>query len=278
MAGWVLVPCLVCLRAEIDRLAPGRDKRSDGAIGDLAHQAAGTSDHLPDESSPKLRGKDADSVDEVHAIDVDSSGPWPAGWSMGRIVQTIADRHRAGADDRLQNIIYDRRIASRSWGWTWRAYSGASPHTEHAHFSARYTTAQENDVRPWGLAEEDTMTKAEFLALLKDQDVRAALATAVLGTDGVVPAPAGSKNADGTPNTHWTVNSFLLNILNAAVAGRDSAGQAKTGVAALAAKDLIDETALARALTPLLPGINVTPAQLQAAFVGALRELAAPSR
>ncbi len=273
MSAWMLVACLVSLRRDINALAPGRDKRTDGAVADAAHSQ--TSDHAPDEDSPALRGKDADRVNEVHAIDVDASGPWPAGWSMERIVQTIVTRHRSGADVRLQNIIFNRRIWSRSWGWTARAYHGASPHTEHAHFSARYTTAQENDTSPWGLAptqpvsEEDIMTKAEFLALLRDGDVRKALATAVLSTDHVIPAPGAPKPGrapDGTDiNTHWTAQSYLQNTYTAAT-------QTRTAVGALAGKDLIDETALARTLAPMLTG--VTPAQLQTALVAALRQLA----
>src|SRR6185312_13744582 len=39
------------------------------------------------------------------------------------------------------------------------------PHTNHAHFSSRYTTAQENDTSPWGVADgnEDDMAAADDL-------------------------------------------------------------------------------------------------------------------
>lgn len=162
MPSWILVPCLVSLREEFNRLAPARDNASDGSIGDVAHQQE-SSDHNPDETG-KTPSEDADSVNEVHAIDVDSDLRKP-GWTMQRCVDIIVARHRTGLDDRLQNVIYNRRIWSRSWGWTARAYSGPSPHTEHAHFSARYTTAQEADTRPWGLLEEDTMTPDDAKAV-----------------------------------------------------------------------------------------------------------------
>lgn len=152
MATWTLVPCLVSLRNEFNQLAPGRDKRSDGSIADAAHVAGGTSDHIGDEQTAALRGKDADKVNEVHAIDVDVDLK-KAGWSMSRCVQIIVTRHRDGRDNRLQYVIWNRTIWSASWGWTGRVYTGASPHTEHAHFSARYDTARENDSRPWGLLE-----------------------------------------------------------------------------------------------------------------------------
>lgn len=161
-APWVLIPCLVTLRAEFDQLAPGRDRTSDGSIGDLAHQQE-SSDHNPDETG-RTPYSDADNVNEVHAIDVDSDLRKP-GWTMQRCVDLIVTRHRTGLDDRLQNVIYDRKIWSRSWGWTSRPYAGASAHTEHAHFSARYTTAQESDTRPWGLVqplnEDDDMDPAD---------------------------------------------------------------------------------------------------------------------
>lgn len=154
-AAWILVPCLVSLREEFNQLAPQRDHTSDGSIGDLAHQQE-VSDHNPDETG-NTPTKDADNLNEVHAIDVDNNLN-RADWTMDKALAIIIDRHRSGADDRLQNIIYNRTIWSRSWGWTARAYTGASPHTEHAHFSARYTTAQESDTSPWGLLEADDMS------------------------------------------------------------------------------------------------------------------------
>ncbi|WP_153040139.1 hypothetical protein [Actinoplanes sp. TFC3] len=163
MASWILVPCLVSLRNEFNKLAPGRDKASDGSIGDTSH-AASSSDHNPDETG-NTPYEDADNKNEVHAIDVDNNLR-KSGWTMTRCVQVIVTRHRQGRDDRLQNVIYNRTIWSRSWGWTARQYTGASPHTEHAHFSARYTTAQESDTSPWGLldAEEDDMPSAAEVA------------------------------------------------------------------------------------------------------------------
>lgn len=156
MSSWVVVPCLLALREEYNRANPERDKGADGTIGDTSHSSG--SDHTPDEDSTVLDGKDADSVNEVHALDIDSSGPWPEpGWFNDSVMIIVAN-HRAGRDNRLQNVIWNHKIASRSWGWTWHDYTGSSdPHTGHVHFSARYTTAQENDTSPWGVYEEDEM-------------------------------------------------------------------------------------------------------------------------
>lgn len=153
----VLVPCLVALRAEFNAVSLNRDKASDGWLGDAAHRRE-SSDHNPDETG-RTPYEDADNVDEVHALDVDDSGPWPdAGW-FDRTVLAIVERHRLEKDDRLQIVIRNRRIASRSWGWTWRPYTGPNPHTEHAHFSARYTSAQEADTRPWGVDDMSEVVK-----------------------------------------------------------------------------------------------------------------------
>lgn len=154
MVPWTLIPALVSFRKELDTLAPKRDRTSDGAIADGAHVATGTSDHIGDETSARLRGKDADGINEVHAIDVDDDLRKP-GWTMGRVVQVVVTRHRKGLDDRLQYVIWNKTIWSASWGWTARAYTGASPHTEHAHLSGKYTTAQENNTWPWGLLDAD---------------------------------------------------------------------------------------------------------------------------
>src|SRR5919112_6383285 len=140
MVSWILVPCLVSLRNEFNAVAPRRDRTSDGSIGDPAH-AQTSSDHNPDETG-NTPYEDADSRNEVHAIDVDKDLRKP-GWSMQKCVEIIVVRHRTARDNRLQNVIYNRRIWSRSWGWTARAYTGSNPHDKHAHFSSRYTTAQE---------------------------------------------------------------------------------------------------------------------------------------
>lgn len=219
MASWVLVPCLGALRTEVNRLAPGRDQRSDGSVGDLAHQDS-SSDHNPDETG-ETPYEDADSTNEVHAIDLDASGPWPAGWSMERIVQTVVMRHRNGLDDRLQNVIYKRRIWSRSWGWTQRAYTGKNAHTEHAHFSARYTTAQERDTRWWGIYREVTVMATQFNAEDKTE-LKAAATAGVLAYAG-----GGLPNWPNQPATRNFLNAFsVLFEMVEAMAGQVAALQA----------------------------------------------------
>ena len=150
MASWILVPCLVSLRNEFNKLAPGRDTASDGSIGDTAHQQE-SSDHNPDETG-RTPYSDADHVNEVHAIDVDNT--LRAAFTMEDIVQFLLGRCRSGAEKRLRYIIYNRRIWSASSDWVQKTYTGASPHTEHAHFSASYVTALEASTATWGLIEK----------------------------------------------------------------------------------------------------------------------------
>ncbi|WP_229072262.1 hypothetical protein [Actinoplanes sp. DH11] len=148
MADWVLVPCLVRLRAELNGIAPGRDKKSDGTIGDRAHRAS-VSDHNDDETG-RVPIRDADSKHEVHAFDADADLRTP-NLTMEMVVRHLLRRCRSGAEKRLRYIIYNRRIWEASNGWRQRAYTGSSPHTEHAHFSASYETAREVDTSSWRL-------------------------------------------------------------------------------------------------------------------------------
>lgn len=265
-ASWILVPCLVTLRGEFNRVAPNRDKGADGSVGDTTH-AGSSSDHNPDETG-NTPTEDPDRINEVHAIDVDSSGPWPdgkggeAGGWFDRQILAIAAREKVEYESatlvgRLQNIIWRGRIISRSWGWSeWRAYTGPSRHFDHAHLSARYLASTESDTRPWGVAEEDDMPTAEEIA-------KAVWAHQLVdGYDPTVKKSAGAYQR------------FSPSKADVRAVGAQ--------VAALAAKDVVDEPALAAALAPILaaalpPDQPVTGEQLQAAILGALRELAAGS-
>ncbi|RSM41509.1 hypothetical protein DMB66_55895 [Actinoplanes sp. ATCC 53533] len=75
------------LRSEFNALAPRRDKSSDGSIGDTAHSQS-SSDHNPDETG-NTPSEDADSINEVHAIDVDKDLR-RSGWTMQKAVEIIA--------------------------------------------------------------------------------------------------------------------------------------------------------------------------------------------
>lgn len=125
----VLAPSLRNLFNELDVRWPQRDRRTDGWIGDAAHQAR-QSDHNPDS-----RGI-------VHAIDIDKDGLDP------NIVISAAAR-----DDRPTSyVIYNRWIYRRSSNWDPRPYTGTNPHTDHLHVSIQYGTNWEGANWHWGIS------------------------------------------------------------------------------------------------------------------------------
>jgi len=135
--SWRLARSLEVLRAEVNALAPGRSKASDGTIGDTAHQS-GASDHNPNAAGV------------VCALDLTHD---PAhGADMHRIAEHIRTRRHPA----LKYVIWNRRIASASSGWAWRTYTGSNPHTKHMHVSVGTgpdgrSTGPYDDTSPWGL-------------------------------------------------------------------------------------------------------------------------------
>jgi len=165
MATAVLIPAGVKLRSDFDEIAPGRDKTSDGWIGDAAHQQE-TSDHNPDETG-SVPIHDADRVNEVHAIDVDNDLR-ESDLTMEKVVQFFLRRCRNGLETRFRYIIYNRRIWQASNDWKQRAYTGSSPHTEHAHFSFSYDSGKEADTHSYHLGDIPMALTAEDKAWLAE--------------------------------------------------------------------------------------------------------------
>lgn len=146
MADWREAKSLLRLLAQVNALAPGRDKSSDGTIGDARHAADPTSDH-----NPALIGRDK----VVTALDVTND---PA---HGMDSAVLAEQIRASRDPRIKYIISRRRIANPDIeDWAWRPYTRSNPHTMHCHISVRHS-ALADDERPWTiraqLSEEQIM-------------------------------------------------------------------------------------------------------------------------
>lgn len=136
--SWRLARSLETLRDEVNAIAPGRSRKSDGTIGDTAHQR-GASDHNPTPAGV------------VCALDLTHD---PAG---GADMRRIAEHIRTRRHPCLRYVIFDRRIASASSGWAWRPYTGSNPHTKHCHVSVGNgpdgkSTGGYDDTSPWGLA------------------------------------------------------------------------------------------------------------------------------
>lgn len=141
-------PALVVLRDEVNAEHPGRDKSSDGWLGDLRHNASGAPENGGSRHNPNRRGV-------VDARDIDNSAI-----DVARLV-ACAMKHPS-----VRNIIYNRKIRSKGYGGLSRVYSynGVNPHDKHVHVDLELTTAAENDLRPWGYHRGGTTTPVVHIA------------------------------------------------------------------------------------------------------------------
>ena len=140
--SWRLADALGDLREEINARWPGRDKSSDGSIGDTSHSAR-KSDHNPN------------SAGVVRAIDVDVDGI-PAAW----LADHVRKRGKKG-DRRLTPggyVIFNHRIASDVGDWGWRAYTGSNPHTGHVHISVATAASGYDANGDWGVKDGNVGT------------------------------------------------------------------------------------------------------------------------
>jgi len=268
MADWVLIPCLKTLFAEFDHIAPSRDHASDGSIGDTAHQQE-VSDHNPDETG-SVPTQDSDHVNEVHAIDVDDDLR-RADLTMEDCVQYLLSECRKDVGNdrgRLKYIIYNRRIWSASSGWVQKTYTGSSPHTEHAHFSAEYISEMEADTRTWGLVERfgDTVSVEEVV----DGNTQYDKATA---PDPKNPTWVGNNTGRAVWDNQFIPNPISGGKTNAYSLLRDLATQimlVKQDLAALAGKDFTDEAAIIQGVLAGLAGADGAAEVIADAVVAAL--------
>lgn len=126
--AYFLSPALAQLRAEVNALWPGRDKTSDGWIGDAAHSAR-TSDHNPDANG------------SVNAIDLDKDGLDP----MAVVRAAVGDR-------RCSYVIFAGTIWRARGEWRAEPYTGANGHYGHVHVSIWHGDTYEQDRSSWGVA------------------------------------------------------------------------------------------------------------------------------
>lgn len=135
MANWRLAKSLEQLRKQINAAYPGRDKSSDGAIGDVAHQKAGTSDHLPNKAGV------------VTAIDIDEDLS-----STIHSLEDLVSAIRASRDPRVKYIIYEGRITVQGSNLQkWKKYTGKNSHSHHCHISVATDPKLYDDPRPWAV-------------------------------------------------------------------------------------------------------------------------------
>ncbi len=128
------------LRSQVNEHWPGRDKSSDGWIGDSAH-ASTRSDHNPNQYGV------------VTALDI-THDP-----GHGLEARKLAEMLVASKDRRIKYIISNAQIISSQVSpWQWRPYSGSNAHRHHVHISVAGDPALFDDPQPWQLSRNDVET------------------------------------------------------------------------------------------------------------------------
>jgi hypothetical protein len=146
--NWRNCQASLSLVSAINAKYPGRDKASDGTIGDAAH-ATRDSDHNP-------WVKDSHGQPVVRARDVDKDGV-DAAW----IVEQLRLLGQRG-DRRLRNqgyVIFNRRITNADFSG-WHVYTGINPHDHHFHVSFSLDEAGYDDQSGWDFLGGAPLTQA----------------------------------------------------------------------------------------------------------------------
>ncbi len=141
--SWRVAGSLETLRDQVNAAWPGRDKASDGTIGDAAHQAQ-VSDHNPDAAGV------------VRALDITHD---PA---SGCDIDALSDALVASRDPRISYVIANDLITGPDYGWQWTDYDGSDPHTGHLHLSV-VGDSRADDRRPWQIGVDDVALSPDDL-------------------------------------------------------------------------------------------------------------------
>ena len=155
---WRNCEASLALVREVNARWPGRDRTSDGTIGDAAH-ASRSSDHNP--------WIVVGGVGVVRARDIDVNGI-DVGWLFERL--RVAGAH---GDPRLAGggyLILNRRITAPDFSG-WRVYTGSNPHTGHGHVSFSRSIGGFDSRAPWGIAAAPPpITEEDFMATMSDAE------------------------------------------------------------------------------------------------------------
>ena len=131
------------LRSQANARWPGRNKASDGWIGDPAHFARGR--RVRSQSTRPRRP----STGVVTALDLTHDPN--SGCDAGVLAEVLI----ASRDPRIKYIIWNRRIVSGDAGpspWAKRTYTGSNPHNMHVHISVNGTKAEYDNEAAWALS------------------------------------------------------------------------------------------------------------------------------
>lgn len=274
MADVLSLPVSTSLLTEVNAVGdPGRNKAQDGTIGDKSHEQR-ASDHNRDETGNTGSSSDSDKINEVHARDVDSRGPWKIQGGAERIVQLIVANARAKGYQkrRVKYVIYRGRIwvwrkDGDSWWFVQENYTGADQHNEHFHVSFMYGSGAgksnpENDTSPWGILaayeEEEMATAKEFVDELLDTEL------------DFPYDPARPKRTVRDQLRYIASRDIIAGAVDAKLASKF-----ETLAAAIAGQDDVDEASIAatvlaglttETLAAAITASGLTPAALAAAI------------
>ncbi len=245
--AWVLTKGMQNLWDQFYAAFPNADRTSSGKVGDLAHQKESASGHNPDLTG-NAEWKDGDVKNEVRAIDLDSDLRTP-GVTMPDVVTHI--RKQPGVSAVLRYIIHDRTIYEASNGWRGRAYTGASAHTEHAHFSGQRTQAADENITFDFKFKELIDVALDAADIKKIADATAAAVWATKIPDYADPAEPNRELTAAVwegynEGRHITTRAVIIAAVNAA-AGVDNVNEAEIVAGVLAA---LTPEAIAAAIPP----------------------------
>jgi hypothetical protein len=155
--AWRLAAAVEQLRAEADAHAPGRNRASDGTIGDTRHMESGSgSDHNP--------WITAAGVGVVRALDLTND---PA-LDLAAVFERLRARVHAGGLPQLAGggyLILNGRITAPDWSG-WRAYRGTDPHVSHGHVSVSRSSAGFDSRAAWSaFRSEPEQVKPQVVAV-----------------------------------------------------------------------------------------------------------------
>lgn len=214
---------------QLDAACPGRNRSADGTIGDAAHSAR-ESDHNPEYPAPAGNPPgQVDAGDYTNDTDYGITHDPRNGADMAAVSEAI----RVSRDRRVSYLIFNRRITGPGHSWRWDTYTGTDPHTGHMHLSVN--DLHHDETQHWAIGIGDTMTPAEYLAILKDPAVAAqmrALPWQYVG--GGIPAGMSTlrvlndtyenaKEAAAQANANGAVLTSLAGALPPDLAGKLSA-------------------------------------------------------
>jgi len=150
----------VTLRSQVDKRFPGRDRRTDGWIGNAEHKSR-QSDH--NENSKGI----------VMALDLDENMGKRGKWRNGRTARLLADQlikyaaSTAPGAQRIKYVVYENQIASPTYDKTWWKFRGSGyGHTAHIHISFTALADMDGSIFPLPILTKSPTKKLAYRRLI----------------------------------------------------------------------------------------------------------------